>query len=55
VVVDGDVDSIGTKQVGSATKIDPAELKWKRKLPTVISSTSLKEEKAGHVAGECGL
>jgi hypothetical protein len=55
MVVDGDADSIRTDQVGSVRKIDPAELKWRRKLPKVISSPSLKEEKAGRVASECGM
>jgi hypothetical protein len=42
VVVDGNVDSVRAEQIGSVRRIEPAELKWKLKLPKVISSPSLR-------------
>jgi hypothetical protein len=44
VVIDGDVNSVGTEQIGSVKRIEPAELNWKRKLSKGISSPT---------AGEC--
>jgi hypothetical protein len=55
MVVDDDVESIGTEEIGSVRRIEPTALKWKQNLPKVTSSHSLKEAKNGCMASGCGM